>query len=97
MANASHIALPAACATTPRMEKMPAPTMPPIPIETAAAMPIWFEPAGPPGAAAVVLAGFEVMAEFPPARRIHDNHRRFLRPLPLPRRRFARGPWRCRY
>jgi hypothetical protein len=41
---ASHIALPAACATTPRIEKMPAPTMPPMPIETAAAMPIWPEP-----------------------------------------------------
>src|SRR6266511_4935474 len=40
MANASHIALPAACATTPRIEKMPAPTMPPMPIDTAAAMPI---------------------------------------------------------
>src|SRR5262249_31385092 len=40
MAKASHIALPAACATTPRIEKMPAPTIPPIPIETAAAIPI---------------------------------------------------------
>ena len=49
MAKASHIALPAACATTPRMEKMPAPTIPPMPIETAAAMPIWFEPALPAG------------------------------------------------
>ena len=45
MANASHIALPAACATTPRIEKMPAPTMPPMPIDTAAAMPIWPDPA----------------------------------------------------
>src|SRR6478735_5216371 len=44
MANASHIALPAACATTPRMEKMPAPTMPPTPIDTAATIPIWPEP-----------------------------------------------------
>jgi hypothetical protein len=45
MANASHIALPAACATTPRIEKIPAPTIPPMPIETAAAMPIWPGPA----------------------------------------------------
>jgi len=34
------MALPAASATTPRIEKIPAPTMPPMPIETAAAMPI---------------------------------------------------------
>ena len=38
IANAIHMALPAACATTPRIEKMPAPTMPPMPIDTAAAM-----------------------------------------------------------
>src|SRR5512133_1682156 len=44
MAKASHIALPAACATTPRIEKIPAPTIPPTPIETAAAMPIGAEP-----------------------------------------------------
>lgn len=44
IAKASHIALPAASATTPRIEKIPAPTMPPIPIETAAAMPICPEP-----------------------------------------------------
>jgi hypothetical protein len=36
IAKASHIALPAACATTPRIEKMLASTIPPIPIETAA-------------------------------------------------------------
>ena len=35
------MALPAACATTPRIEKMPAPTMPPMPIDTAETMPIW--------------------------------------------------------
>src|SRR5262245_28353580 len=46
MANASHMALPAACATTPRIEKMPAPTMPPMPIDTAAARPICPAPAG---------------------------------------------------
>src|SRR5262249_2770000 len=40
IAKASHIALPAACATTPRIEKIPAPTMPPMPIDTAAIMPI---------------------------------------------------------
>src|SRR6266545_1653141 len=50
IANASHIALPAACATTPRIEKMPAPTMPPMPIDTAAAMPIC------PGPLAVLMA-----------------------------------------
>src|SRR6266700_4338515 len=44
MANASHIALPAACATTPRIEKIPAPTIPPIPIETAATRPICPDP-----------------------------------------------------
>src|SRR2546429_7983502 len=44
MANASHIALPAACATTPRIEKIPAPTIPPIPIETAATRPIRPDP-----------------------------------------------------
>jgi hypothetical protein len=44
IAKASHMALPAACATTPRIEKIPAPTMPPMPIDTAAAMPIWPEP-----------------------------------------------------
>jgi hypothetical protein len=38
------MALPAACATTPRIEKIPAPTMPPIPIDTAASMPIWPAP-----------------------------------------------------
>src|SRR5262245_6230303 len=40
MAKASHIAFPATCATTPRMEKMPAPIIPPMPMETAANMPI---------------------------------------------------------
>jgi hypothetical protein len=30
------------------MEKIPAPTMPPMPIETAAAMPIWPEEDGVP-------------------------------------------------
>src|SRR5260221_5345038 len=40
MEKGSHIALPAACATTPRMEKIPAPIMPPMPIDTAAIMPI---------------------------------------------------------
>ena len=40
-ANDTHMALPAACATTPRIEKIPAPIIPPMPIETAAAMPIW--------------------------------------------------------
>ena len=44
IAKASHMALPAACATTPRIEKIPAPTIPPMPIETAAAMPIWPAP-----------------------------------------------------
>ncbi len=34
------MALWAAAATTPRIEKMPAPTMPPMPIDTAAARPI---------------------------------------------------------
>ena len=38
------MALPAACATTPRIEKIPAPTIPPMPIETAASMPIWPAP-----------------------------------------------------
>jgi hypothetical protein len=38
-----------ACATTPRIEKMPAPTMPPMPIDTAAARPIWPAPAAAGG------------------------------------------------
>src|SRR5262249_56699844 len=46
----SHIAWRPAPATTPRIEKMPAPTMPPIPMHTAATMPICAEPALAPGA-----------------------------------------------
>jgi hypothetical protein len=38
------MALPAACATTPRIEKIPAPTIPPTPIETAATIPIGADP-----------------------------------------------------
>jgi|RhiMetdeSRZDD1v2_1073273.scaffolds.fasta_scaffold00320_31 hypothetical protein len=44
IANASHMALPAACATMPKIEKIPAPTMPPMPIETAATKPICPDP-----------------------------------------------------
>src|SRR5262245_52629268 len=61
MAKASHIALPAACATTPRIEKIPAPTIPPIPIETAAAMPICPDPRLAAGAAGENLAGLGLM------------------------------------
>ena len=35
------MALPAAWATTPKMEKMPAPTMPPMPMAMAASRPIF--------------------------------------------------------
>src|SRR5215470_12300417 len=55
MANAIHIALPAACATTPRIEKMPAPTMPPMPIETAAVSPICPDPDESDGEVAVIV------------------------------------------
>src|SRR5262252_4992019 len=66
MANASHIALPAACATTPRIEKIPAPTIPPIPIETAATRPICPDPGpaaeetleGSVGGMGQLMAGF---------------------------------------
>src|SRR5215813_5883510 len=44
MANEIHMAFPAACATTPSIEKMPAPTMPPMPMDTAATRPISPEP-----------------------------------------------------
>ncbi len=37
----SHMAVPAACATTPSMEKIPAPIIPPIPMDMAAKRPIW--------------------------------------------------------
>src|SRR5712692_9711922 len=61
MAKASHIALPAACATTPRIEKIPAPTIPPMPIETAADMPISPDPALAADALFEDLGSFEVM------------------------------------
>jgi hypothetical protein len=58
------MALPAAWATTPRIEKMPAPTMPPMPIETAATMPIWPDPLAA-DAALEGLADGMVMAMLP--------------------------------
>src|SRR4051812_17180797 len=57
-ANDSHIALPATWATTPRMEKIPAPTIPPMPIETAAARPICDE--FEPGCPTLCRLGFEL-------------------------------------
>jgi hypothetical protein len=62
------LALPAACATTRRIEKIPAPTMPPMPIDTAASMPIWPAPelAGAEGLVMPVVMGF-VSAKRSPA------------------------------
>src|ERR1700758_192754 len=67
IANASHMALPAACATTPRIEKIPAPTIPPMPIETAATRPIRPDPGPAADEISEDLAGGmgQLVARFP--------------------------------